>query len=55
VKSSIVSPNLIASVGSEIISPASAARMWAPTIFFGSGVRHELDEAARHATRADQP
>jgi len=29
--------------------------MWAPTIFFGSGVRHELDEAARHATRADQP
>src|SRR5881296_613954 len=33
VRSSMVSPNLIASVGSVIISPASAARMCAPTIF----------------------
>src|SRR3989442_6581815 len=34
VRSSIVSPNLIASAGSVIISPASAARMCAPMIFW---------------------
>ena len=32
-RSSIVSPNLIASAGSVIISPASLARIWAPVIF----------------------
>src|SRR5207245_2287364 len=35
VRSSIVSPNLIASAGSVIISPASAARVCAPMIFLG--------------------